>query len=133
MTNFLLPLTDARRIFQTDSVHVGALKQLVHLKRVSFSPGRLARFPERCHVETLHVSLWVFLLTLPQSVPLPQQVSDGRTYGGRLRVGGLLLQVEAEVSGAAGQQAVWTVARATGAKQPLAGQRQVLVPVWRVA
>lgn len=79
--------------------------------------------------DTLQLPLGDTLLTLPQSVSLPQQVSDGRTYGGRLRVGRLLLQVEAEVSGAAGQQAVWTVAWTTGAKQPLAGQRQVLVPV----
>lgn len=80
-------------------------------------------------MEPLQDSLRDFLLTLTQSVSLPQQVSDGRAYGGRLRVAGLLLQVEAEVSGAAGQQAVWTVAWATGAKQPLAGQRQILVPV----
>lgn len=34
--------------------------------------------------------------------------------------------------GAAGQQAIWTVAPVTRAEQPLTGQRQVLVPVWGV-
>lgn len=84
-------------------------------------------------MNTFQVSLRDSPLALPQPVSLLEQVSAGRADGGGLGVGGLLLQVEAEVSQAAGQQAVWTVAPATRAEQPLAGQRQVLVPVGRVA
>lgn len=61
-----------------------------------------------------------------------EQVSNGWAYGGCLRVRGFLLQVKRKVPRATGQQAVWTVAPVTRTEQPLARQRQVLVPVWRV-
>lgn len=98
-----------------------------------FVPGAL-----QCplSVPALCRSFWILLGVLPPAqtelVSLFEQVSNGRAYGVCLGVGGFLLQVESEVLGAAGQQAVWTVGPVTRAEQPLTGQCQVLVPVWRV-
>lgn len=64
-----------------------------------------------------------------ESVPLLEQVSNGRSDGRCLGVCGVLLQVETEVLNAAGQQDVWTVTLVTRAEQPLTRQSQVLVPV----
>lgn len=81
-------------------------------------------------------SLWFLLRGLfpvrVQPVSLFEQVGDGGAYGRGLGVRGIFLQIELKVLGAAGQQAVWTVAPVTRAEQPLAGQCQVLVPVRRV-
>lgn len=51
---------------------------------------------------------------------------------GGLGILGLLVQVQAEVLDAAGQQGVRVVALLPGSEEPLAGQGQVLIPVRRV-